>query len=844
MRIVHGLRRGWRGMKTWQRIALMLALVLAGGLAAFIAWVYYDLPSIDGIPAGLARPSTRIYDRHGRLLYEVIDPHGGRHISVPLESIPRAMIQATIATEDRNFYATPGIDLEGVLRALWINLRGGEIRAGGSTITQQVVRNLLLDPAQRAERTLHRKLREMALAVQLSSTYTHDEILALYLNQTYYGNLAYGIQAAAQAYFHKDADSLTLAECAMLAGLPQAPASYDPLTNPTAAKARQRIVLDLMVEAGYLTREQADAAFAEPLQYGSGQIAMQAPHFVQEVWRQIERTYPDAIARGGLEIVTTLDLDWQMAAERIARRHLERLNAPSGGGPSHNATGAALVAIDPGTGQVLTMLGSPNFFDATRDGAVNMALAPRQPGSTLKPFTYALTFDPLSEAPWTPATMILDVSTPFVTRRLESYTPANYGLVEHGPVSIREALASSYNIPAVVALEHVGVRALIDLLNRLGITTLQDPDRFDLSITLGGGEVRLSELTAAYATFATGGRPVTTSLILSVLDRDGHSLYEWTPPPPQDLALDPRVAWLITDILSDNQARMPSFGVQSPLQIGRPAAVKTGTTTDFRDNWTVGYTPQIVVGVWVGNPDNTPMRDVSGVTGAGPIWNEFMRTVLRGQPELAFERPAGLDRAEVCAISGLLPTDLCPARRLEWFLRGTIPTAYDNLFQEFAIDRRTGALADEDTPPDQVARRVYLVLPQEARAWGIRHGIEPPPVPLDQTARQQGVLRVLTPDPYTIYQLSPVLPFAAQQVRFSVAVPSGTQAVSYWLNDALYETVEGEPWWAWWPLVPGEYTLRAVAALPDGSVQESAPVHFSVTSYVPPAERTTSGALP
>lgn len=843
---MRNMRTLWRRLRRWQKILLIVLGLVGIGLLALYVWIFADLPSIDNLNAGLALPSTRIYDRRGRVLYEVIDPKGGRNRVVPLEQIPEALVQATIATEDRNFFSTPaGIDLEGVARAVWIYLQGGEARAGGSTITQQVARNLLMDPGQRAERTLRRKLREMALAVQLAGRKSKAEVLALYLNQSYYGNMAYGVQSAAEVYFRKDVSQLTLAESALLAGLPQSPALHDPLSNPQAAKNRQRVVLDLMVEAGYLTKVQADNAFKEPLQYGAGQIDMRAPHFVQEVWKQIERDYPQQVYEGGLQVTTTLDLDWQLAAQDTARDHLQRLNHPEDGTPSHEADGAALVAIDPNTGQVWAMLGSPDYFNEAINGAVNMAVAPRQPGSALKPFTYALAFDPDQPDPWTASTMILDVTTPFVTRRLESYTPHNYGLAEHGPVLIREALASSYNIPAVVTLDHVGIDSLARLLTRLGVTTINNPDRYDLSITLGGGEVRLVELTAAYATFATGGRPIQTSMILDVKDKDGKTLYEWQQPPVADLVIDPRVAWLVTDILNDNEARLPGFGPNSPLRIGRPAAVKTGTTTDFRDNWTVGFTPQVVVGVWVGNPDNRTMRDVSGVSGAGPIWNEFMRAVLKGQPELQFTQPPGLVQAEVCAISGLLPTQYCPKKRLEWFLRGTIPTKYDDLWQPFMIDRRTGLLADDSTPQQYKLERVYLVLPQEARTWALRTGIEPPPVALDQVARQVGALRLLTPDPYTIYQLSPVLPFDVQRARFSVVVPAGTRKVEYWLNDGkadqLVDTAQLEPWWAWWALVPGKYSLVARATLTDGSTQTSEPVQFEVTSYVPPDERPTSG---
>ncbi len=841
MRLIRHLLTCWQRLKRWHKIAALIGVMLLIAGTALYAWVFVGLPPINQLQAGLALPSTRILDRRGRLLYEIIDPRGGRHTAVPLAQIPKPLIQATIATEDRNFYATPGVDLEGVIRALWINVQGGEVRAGGSTITQQVARNLLLDPEQRAARTLQRKLREMALAVQLSQNYSHDDILALYLNQSYYGNMAYGVQAAAEVYFNKDAAALDLAESAMLAGLTQTPARYDPLTNPDAAKARQKVVLGLMVEQGYITKEQADLAEKEPLQYGSGHFRIEAPHFVLKVWDELVRDYPEALYQGGLEVTTTIDLDWQHTAEAIAKRQIERLNHPPQGEEPHNATDAALVAIDPHNGQVLTMLGSVDYFDESISGAVNLAVSPRQPGSALKPFTYALSFDPNRPDPWSPATMLLDVSTPFITRRLQSYTPSNYGLVEHGPVLIREALASSYNIPAVVALDHVGVESLLSLLHKLGVTTLNDPTRYDLSITLGGGEVRLIDLTAAYAAFANGGYAIHPSMILEVRDKNDQTLYKWQSPPSSDPVIDPRVTFLINNILSDNEARLPGFGSHSALLIGRPAAAKTGTTTDFRDNWTVGYTPNLVVGVWVGNANNTPMTNVSGVTGAGPIWNEFTREVLKGQPELTFERPAGLTQVEVCAASGLLPTQYCPQRRVEWFIQGTAPTEYDTIYQKFTVDRVTGKLATDDTPVSRRLDKVYKVLPQEARDWGLRHGIESPPVSVHAVSTNTAGLRLLTPDPYTIYQLTPVTPFETQKIRFSAAVSPMTTAVTYIVDDQPLEAVREEPWSAWWALTPGKHTLQAVATLADGRTETSEPITFSVNSYVAPDEQPASG---
>lgn len=833
----------WKHRLRWQKVIAVIALLLIIASTAIYRWIFVGLPDVSHIEAGMALPSTHIYDRSGRLLYQIADVDTGVNEVVAMDDLPDCMIESTLATEDANFYRHPGVDMQGVARALWINVKGGEVVAGGSTITQQVARNLLLDPDQRAERSLRRKLRESVLALQLTQRYSRDDILAMYLNQTYYGNLSYGVQAASRAYFGKDAADLSLAECAMLAGLPQAPARYDPLTNPEAAKDRQRIVLDLMVKHGYLDQSQADRAHAETLSYAAQPFPIEAPHFVTAVWTQLQRDYPEELYNGGLEVITSLDLSWQNAAREAAQRHLDWLNNPPPGEPAHNAHNAALVAIDPHTGHILAMLGSPNYFNDRIQGAVNAALAPRQPGSALKPFTYAATFDPTGPDPWTPATMVLDIGTPFVTRRLESYTPANFGLVEHGPVLVREALASSYNIPAVVALDHIGLDALVRLTTRLGISTLTDTSRFDLSLTLGGGEVRLLELTAAYGALANGGYRVDPVYILEVRDREGNILYEWSPPVYERPVLDPRVAFLITDILSDNEARIPSFGPGSALNIGRPVAAKTGTTTDFRDNWTVGYTPNLVTGVWVGNADNSPMIEVSGISGAGPIWNEFMRRVMRGQPELAFDVPEGVVRAEICATSGALPTEYCPKTAWEWFIEGTVPTEPDTLYQPFIIDRRTGLLADEFTPLADREARVFLVLPPEARDWARREGIPQPPVGAEIVEGEVVPVRLLSPDPYTVFRLTPLLPEDEQRIRLTVATPTHTQQVSYWLNDELLATVSETPFDYWWPLHPGEHTLYAVATLDNGDTLTSNDIEFRVGSWIPPEERPTSGTL-
>ncbi len=632
-------------------IALLLVLIAVG----MLRWLAVDLPSPDRLYERAAAPSTRIYDRHGRLLYEILDPHGGAHTPVPLAQIPQACINATIATEDASFYSNPGVDFRAILRALWINLRGGEILSGGSTITQQLARNLLLSPQERSQVTLERKLRESILAWRIARRYSKDEILTLYLNETYYGNLAYGIEAAARTYFAKSVAELDLAECALLAGLPQSPARYNPLENPTAAQARQRVVLGLMVRHGYISPEEADLAANERLGFASTPFPIAAPHFVMTVRGQLEREFgPEALYTRGLQVYTTLDLDVQETAERIVRYRLAQLAEVREGEPPRNVRNAAVVVLDPSTGEVLAMVGSPDYFDPRISGAVNAALALRQPGSSIKPLTYAAAFDPTAPAPLTAATMMVDVRTAFITREGEPYVPMNYDRAWHGPVLLRRALACSYNLVAVKVLDHVGIERMTSLARRLGITTFDDADRWGLALTLGGGEVRLLELTAAYAAFANGGRRVEPVTITRVEDSEGRVLKIWGSGLGEQV-LDERVAYLISDILSDNYARAPAFGENSALNLTRPAAVKTGTTTDWRDNWTIGYTPDLVVGVWAGNADNEPMYNVSGVTGAAPIWHDVMETLLKGRPVRQFVEPPGMVRVEVCADSGLLP---------------------------------------------------------------------------------------------------------------------------------------------------------------------------------------------
>jgi len=827
-------------------------LLVLLGLGAAGVWaqrlLLADLPAPGELPERAAAPSSRIVDRHGRLLYEVIDPHLGKHSPLPLDEIPLALRQATVATEDASFYTNPGVELKGIVRAAWINLRGGDVLAGGSTITQQVARNLLMSPKERFERTLVRKLRESILAWRLARIYSKDQILALYLNEIYYGNMAYGVQAAAEAYFHRSVGELDLAECALLAGLPQAPALYNPLVDLEAALRRQRVVLDLMVDQGYLTWQAADLAAQERLQFSASPFPIRAPHFVWYAWSALERDLGvERLAAGGLEVRTTLDVDLQEKGEEIVRRRLASLRER--GGPDRNVNNAALLALDPRTGEILVMVGSADYFSDQIVGAVNVCLSPRQPGSALKPITYAVAFDPAWQGrpdritrwgvlPFTPATMLVDVRTSFLTRENVGYVPLNYDLRWHGPVLLRQALGSSYNLPAVKVLDAVGIEALTAQARRMGITTFDlapsarsGAQRFGLALTLGGGEVRLVDLTAAYAALAMGGQRVSPVAVREVVDAEGQTIY--TPAPtPREQVLDERVAYLITDILSDEWARLPSFGEGSALYIGRPAAAKTGTTTDWRDNWTVGYTPDLVAGVWVGNADNAPMVHVSGISGAGPIWHDFMDWALKGTPPASFKRPEGLVEVEVCALSGQRPTEQCPHRRREWFIAGTEPVQECDVHRSYRIDVATGLLATEDTPPERVIERVYAVYPPEALAWAIGQGLpQPPEAPESRVAQAEpgaesriaAPLEIVSPFQNDRYRISPSLPREDQ--RLLVEARAGGQAafvrVTLYVDEQALASFDAAPYQTWWILEAGEHSIYAVGETAAGEAVES-----------------------
>ena len=746
-------------------IGLLLIVVLSVTFS-FLAGVgtvvgvygYYakDLPDPNEIVTRQEKfETTKIYDRTGQvLLMEVIDPRRGDRTLLPLEQIPEDFRNATIALEDKTFYSNIGIDPQGIARAFLLNLQGQGVQ-GGSSITVQLVKNILIPEEERYQISYARKIKEAMLALEISRLYSKDQILEWYLNTNYYGNWAIGVEAAAQVYFGKHAQELTLAECAMLAPIVQYPA-MNPIDNPDQAKQRQRIALDRLEDEGYITRTEADAAFAEPLQIHSSMLKrydLVAPHFAVYVRKQLEDLYgSELLYRGGLKVYTTVDLDIQRIAEEEARAQVARLQEDG-----HDVTNSAVVVLRARTGEILAMVGSIDYWNEEIDGNVNVAVAPRQPGSSFKPFSYVTAF----HQGHTAADMVMDVHTCFDDYPNPPYCPENYDREYRGPESFRTALARSRNIPAVKVLDLVGVGNVIRTAHAMGINTLnQDLDYYGLSLTLGGGEVWLLDLAYAYSIFANGGvmmgqptdlpRPGYRELdpvsILRVEDGQGQVLDEYKQPEARNVVLadgrelSPQEAFLLTHVLSDNNARAAVFGSNSALRLSRPAAAKTGTTTDWRDVWTVGYTPQIVTGVWVGNNDNTPMEGVSSSRAAGPVWHNIMERIynegyaerLLGEVIEAFPAPPGMTRVEVCAVSGLLPNEHCPNRVNALFIEGTEPTEYCNVHRVERVNRQSGKLATACTPPELVEERVYEVYPPEAADWVREQGIPQPPTQRDE----------------------------------------------------------------------------------------------------------------
>ena len=743
-------RRGGVGAAAGLMIGVLTILVLTplfitlSGIAG-AAFLYVNLAdeleqgidSLQDLDERELFQTTRIYDRNGVLLREMFSE--GRRTYVPLSEIPLTLRQATIATEDKTFYDNAGVDLSGIMRAAYGEVSGQPGLGGGSTITQQFVRHVAFSYEERVARSYTRKIKEIVLALIVTDRHGKDKILEWYLNEIYYGNLAYGAEAAAQTVFGKPVLELDLAESALLAGLPQLPGEYDPLSpDPETQRRvadRQREVLRLMTANGFITNAESDAAERKKFTYADpNDDLFDAPHFVVHVQDLLEEWIgAERLANGGLEVVTSLDLNMQRLGERVVQEQVERL------GERHDLTNASLVSMEPRTGQILAMVGSVDYWDDTIDGRVNVAMRDRQPGSSIKPVTYVTAI----ENGMSPAAFVWDVPMKLDIPGGE-YEPQNYDEIFRGPVRMRESLANSYNIPALKFLSAIqphpdkeddvgkhGVELTIETAKRMGITGLNlDPWEYGLSLTLGGGEVTLLDLTTTYGTLANGGLLVRPHPILKITDSKGEVLFdlmedEEAREEEAVPAVDPRAAYIVTDMLSDNVARSPAFGTSSALELGVPAAAKTGTTNDFRDNWTIGYTPYLVTGVWAGNSDNSEMRNSSGLTGAGPIWQSFMRNIVFDQDERAkvqeiresmgydfgtsFRRPPGITEGSVCRLETLneLSTS-CRASRTELFIDEFMPEGIGPAVQA------DGALGEEAGAPlasGAIGADVWTILP-------------------------------------------------------------------------------------------------------------------------------------
>lgn len=687
----------------YSNLAFLTFIGAAAGLLVLtgvFAWYARDLPRPDKVVRyeGFA---TRIYDRNDELLYDVYGEQ--KRTPIELEEVPEHLKNATIAIEDKDFYEHGGFDVRGWLRALY-NIVVHRRLQGGSTITQQLVKNVLLT----AKRTLPRKIKEFILAVQIEKKYSKDEILQMYLNEAPYGGTAWGVEAAAETYFDKNAKDLNLIESAILAGLPQRPTAYSPFgPNPKAYVGRTKDVLRRMREDGYLTREEEEMALEEleKVEFAENAGNFQAPHFVMYVKQQLVDLYGEKmVEQGGLKVTTTLDLELQEKAQEAVSEEIEKVEYL-------DITNGAALLMNPQTGEILAMVGSKDYNDPDYDGKVNVTLALRQPGSAIKPVNYLTAF----KKGYTPSTLILDTRTEFPGGvGKPPYVPVNYDGKYHGPLQVRYALGSSINLPAVKMLAQVGIEEMLKTAYQMGFTTLQPSkqnlSRFGLSLTLGGGEVKLLDMVSAYSAFANGGVKVEPVAILKVEDRNGKVLQEFKPVKGERVMSEGE-AYLINNILYDNNARLITFGENSAIRIkGYQVAVKTGTTDDKRDNWTVGWNPRFITGVWVGNNDNSEMKQVaSGVTGAAPIWRRIVYAAAESLGTEDFPVPDSIVVTEVDLVSGFRCHDGFPCRT-EQFIKGRGPVEDDPVHVMLEICKDTGKLASRiDHEKGLVETKEYFI---------------------------------------------------------------------------------------------------------------------------------------
>jgi penicillin-binding protein 1C len=788
------------------------------------------------------QPGTiKIYDRNNILLYESAGMLGKRS-PIPYNHLPKHLINAAIASEDNTYWSNHGVDLGAIFRSLLINTQHGSIVTGASTITQQVARATVIAPGKIPSRTMLRKIQEIIIAFRLSMKYSKQDILSLYFNSVYFGNLSYGVQSAAQTYFAKDASQLSLAESALLVGLLSNPETRNPFTNIQGAKKQQAYVLDLMVKQHMISRQQANEAKHEAITLSTNSQNIKAPHFVQYVLadldrlginsnieyrnsKQIENTNDK---NSGLHVYTTLDYPTYRTSEDIARLWIDKLRN------DHDVSNAAIVLLNNHTGEILSMLGGVDYMDATHSGQVNMATSLRQPGSAIKPITYATAF----MQGYTPATLIYDIKKVYQTKTGEGFTPNNYDGRFHGMVLAREALASSLNVPAVEMLNRIGIPNFLKTARALGMTTLYEDNRYDVSLTLGGGEVTLMDLTNVFASFARGGALKVPFGINSITTDSGKRIYKHKD--NQSLIAlgenSQQIAYLISDILSDPKARIAGFGEKNPLVLSHPAAVKTGTTTDWHDNWTIGYTPTYTVGVWVGNNDNHAMQHITGVTGAAPIWNQFFEEFLKGKPVEAFTKPEKITAIEVCSITGKLPDKLCPQKKTEQFIQGTEPKERSNIFKQASIDIRNNLLAGSTCSHAYIKIQTFINYPPEVYTWAVQNS--QPTLPHDysplcsgnQSLDGQSYITIIYPKEKTVFESAPLM-VQNQAAVFEVNVSQDITKVAWYIDGKLTSYATTFPFSTPWPLLLGKHSIIAKGISSSGTSIQTSPIHISVVDY-------------
>lgn len=623
---------------------IYIFLFLFSCLITFLYLVIFkDIPSPKDLTTRQIEVSTKIYDRNGILLYTIYKDKN--RTPVKLSQIPENVKLATLAAEDAEFYNHIGFSVRGTIRAIFKNIREGKLE-GGSTITQQLVKNALLS----SEKTYIRKLRELVLSLGVEMNYSKDEILEMYLNEVSYGGTTYGIQEASIHYFSKNVNNLTLAEAALLAGLPQSPTRYSPFgNNPDLTFSRQREILHLMKVNKFITEDEEKKAIEQRITFAPSKQNILAPHFVMYIREKlIEQFGEEVVQKGGLSVTTTLDINIQTLAEKVAKEEIEKLK-------NLKVSNAGVVVLNPKNNEVLAMVGSIDYFDTDNGGNVNVTTRPRQPGSSIKVISYALG---LSEG-LTLSSIIEDSPITYKIKGQEPYSPKNYDSTYKGKITIRQALAQSRNIPAVKILADYGVNKMIDLGEKMGISTWQDRSRFGLSLTLGGGETKLIDMATVYSVIANGGVKNEIKDITEVKNYKGKTLFNVNKVENKvEQILDPRVSFLLIDVLKDNIARSPAFGNNSKLVVNNhpEVAVKTGTSNDLKDNLTIGFNQDYLVAVWVGNNDGSSMsRIASGITGAAPIWNKIITALLINSDSKDWNVPDGLVYKE------------CFSRN-EWFL--------------------------------------------------------------------------------------------------------------------------------------------------------------------------------